>query len=375
MNPTNNTPLAWGVFPAEWQACCRELGLPAYRAAQIWQGLHQRLLPSWEAFSVLPAALRRELAARFDIEALAVTEAREAADGVRKLLLTCRDGEAVEAVLIPAEGRMTLCISSQAGCAFRCAFCASGVNGLSRDLDAGEMVGQVIAAARLMRAAGNPATSTLPRPGNIVVMGTGEPLANYDNLMRAVRIINAPGGLEIGARHITLSTCGVVPGIRRLAGEGLQVELSVSLHAPNDALRTRLMPVNRRWPMAELLEACRDYTNATGRIVTFEYTLVRGVNDAPLQAQELAGLLRPLHGRVNLIPLSPVAEFDGRAPEPRVCEAFQQILERARINTTLRRSRGGQVDAACGQLRLRQVEQKRVTEHGTKPVSGRGRGG
>jgi 23S rRNA (adenine2503-C2)-methyltransferase len=355
MSRSEPKPLAWGLLPDAWPDVCRELGLPAYRAAQIWQGLHQRLLPSWEAFSVLPAALRSELAARYALEALAVTEDRASSDGVHKLLLTCRDGEAVESVLIPADDRWTLCISSQAGCAFGCAFCASGTNGLSRSLEAGEIAGQVILAARLLRARPDATAAAPQRPGNIVVMGMGEPFANYDNLLQAVRVINAPGGLEIGARHITISTCGVVPGIRRLAEEGLQVELSVSLHAPNDVLRTRLMPVNTRWPLAELLAACSDYTERTGRIVTFEYTLVKGFNDGPQHARELIERLRPLRCRVNLIPLSPVAEFDGRAPDEDTCHAFQNALERARINTTLRRSRGGQVDAACGQLRLRHV--------------------
>jgi 23S rRNA (adenine2503-C2)-methyltransferase len=168
-----------------------------------------------------------------------------------------------------------------------------------------------------------------------------------------VRILNNPDGLAIGARRITLSSCGVVPGIRRLAEEGLQVELSISLHAPDDTLRTRLMPVNRRWPLAELLAACADYSERTGRLITFEYTLVSGLNDRPEHARQLIELLRPLKCRVNLIPLSPVAEFDGRPPETAVCEAFAGALERARINTTLRFSRGGGIAAACGQLRLR----------------------
>jgi 23S rRNA (adenine2503-C2)-methyltransferase len=343
-------PAAWGLTPEEWRRACAELGAPAYRAAQVWHGLQERLAGAWEEIPVLPAPLRRELAARYDAAALAVSEAREAPDGVCKFLSLCRDGEAVESVLIPADGRWTLCVSSQAGCAFGCVFCASGAAGLSRNLEAGEIAGQAVLAARWLRERG------VERPHNVVVMGMGEPLANYDSVLKALRILNAPGGLTIGARHITISTCGVVPGIRRLAEEGVQFELSVSLHAPDDALRDRLMPVNKRWPLAELLAACRDYTARTGRIVTFEYTLVAGVNDRPEHAAELVERLAGAKCRVNLIPLSLVAEYEGRAPEPAACEAFQRALEKGRIHVTLRRSRGGGVDAACGQLRLRRME-------------------
>jgi 23S rRNA (adenine2503-C2)-methyltransferase len=356
-------PAAWGLELADWTRIVAELHLPAFRAKQIWHSLQERLIGSWEELTLLPANVRRELAERFDVAALRVVEVREAADGVRKLLLACRDGELIESVLIPAESRWTLCISSQAGCAHACAFCASGKAGLSRNLVAGEIVGQALLAAHWLRRA-TPASASAPpartpplRPQNIVVMGMGEPLANYDELLRALRILNAPDGLHIGARHITISTCGVVPGIRRLAEEGLQFELSVSLHAPNDSLRTHLMPVNQRWPLAELLGACHDYTDRTNRIITFEYTLVRGLNDQPPQAQELIRLLRGWKCHVNLIPLSPVAEFAGQAPEDRTCEAFQQALEAVGIATTLRRSRGRQADAACGQLRLRRLHQ------------------
>ena len=345
---------AWGMDLAEWRAACQALGVPAYRAGQIWHGLQDRLIGAWDELAILPAALRRALAEKFDVAALTVAEVREAADGVRKLLLACRDGELIESVLIPAKDRWTLCVSSQAGCAFGCAFCASGKAGLARNLVAGEIVGQVVLAAKWLRENGSADVAAgLLRPQNIVVMGMGEPFANYDEVLKALHILNAPDGLNIGARHITISTCGVVQGIRRLAEEGVQFELSVSLHAPSDALRTRLMPVNQRWPLVRLLEACRDYTEATNRIITFEYTLVRGVNDQPEHAQRLIELLRGWKCRVNLIPLSPVAEFAGEAPDERTCEAFCDALESARISTTLRRSRGGQTNAACGQLRLR----------------------
>ena len=368
-------PAAWGLTLDDWRLTCADLRIPAYRAKQIWHGLQERLIGSWDELSSLPGDLRGALAEKFDVAALTVTEVKETPDGVRKLLSTCRDGELIESVLIPAEDRRTLCISSQAGCAYACAFCASGKAGFVRNLTAGEIVGQVLLAAKWLREtdkqknAGLADAPVLPkqarppllRPQNIVVMGMGEPLANYDEVLKALRILNAPDGLNIGARHITISTCGLVPGIQRLADEGLQIELSVSLHAPNDALRTRLMPVNKRWPLAELLNACRDYTEKTNRIITFEYTLVRGVNDQPEHARQLANHLRGWKCRVNLIPLSPVAEFDGAAPDERTCEAFLNALEADRIATTLRRSRGRQVDAACGQLRLRRLKQPLAT--------------
>jgi 23S rRNA (adenine2503-C2)-methyltransferase len=387
-------PSAWSLLPAEWKPLCKELGIPSYRADQIVTGLYQAFAQSWQEITTLPQALRDLLSARFSLAPLDTVQTQASDDGVRKLLLACEDGERIETVLIPSKGRVTQCISTQVGCNFGCAFCASGQLGCVRDLTAGEIVAQVMAACELLRqGAGfgvqcsggiglgpqtegpdsesldasrpfpNPeprtlspkpgAKPTLPRPGNIVVMGMGEPFANYDNTLRALRILNDQKGVNIGARHITLSTCGVVPGIQRLAEEGLQFELSVSLHAPDDALRDRLMPVNRRWPIATLLDACRAYMEKTGRVVTFEYTLVKNLNDWPHHADALIRLLRNLPSKVNLIPLSPVEGFDGERPDDRACLAFLDALLKAKINTTLRKSRGREVDAACGQLRLR----------------------
>ena len=363
-------PAAWGLELTDWLKVVADLRIPAFRAKQIWHGLQEQLIPTWDALTSLPIDLRTSLAKQFAVEVLTVVEVNETPDGVRKLLSRCRDGELIESVLIPTEGRWTLCISSQAGCAFACAFCASGQAGFVRNLTAGEIAGQALLATRWLRAtapkpdAAEPAEGAkrrgsvpLLRPNNIVVMGMGEPLANYDEVLKALRIMNAPFGLNIGARHITISTCGLVPGIRRLADEGFQFELSVSLHAPNDALRSRIMPVNKRWPLQELFPACQDYTQKTNRIVTFEYTLVRGMNDQPEHAQELINRLRGWKCCVNLIPLSPVAEFTGEAPDDRTCEAFQMALKGAGIQTTFRRSRGRGVDAACGQLRLRRMRE------------------
>ncbi|MEI7899065.1 MAG: 23S rRNA (adenine(2503)-C(2))-methyltransferase RlmN [bacterium] len=352
-------PSAWSLLPAEWKPLCKELGLPAFRADQIVTALYQNFAQSWQEITPLPAGLRTALAERFSLAPLETVHIQDSPDGVRKLLLACEDGARIETVLIPSKGRVTQCLSTQVGCAFGCAFCASGANGCVRDLTAGEIVAQVMAACDLLRPAPPEAfvppdtRSVLPRPCNLVVMGMGEPFANYDNVLRALRILNSQKGLSIGARHITLSTCGVVPGIQRLAEEGLQFELSVSLHAPNDALRDRLVPVNKRWPIATLLETCRAYTEKTGRVVTFEYTLVKDLNDQPRHAEELVRLLRHTPCKVNLIPLSPVEGFDGECPDHPGCLVFLDALLKAKINTTLRQSRGKEVAAACGQLRLR----------------------
>lgn len=338
---------AFSFTPADWDAWCAGYNIPRFRARQIWHELYARLAPSWDAMPVVPKWLREKLAAQFDIAPLKTEDVIGTADGVRKFLFACADGEHVETVLIPAsDGRRTVCVSSQVGCAFGCAFCASGQGGCIRSLESGEIVAQVMAAERLLAPLGE-------RVSNIVVMGMGEPMANYDNVLAALRTLNDANGLAIGARRITISTCGVVPGIRRLATEGLQFELSVSLHAPDDGLRSRLMPVNDRWPLDALMEACDEYTETTGRIITFEYTLVGGLNATPECARRLVSLLRGRKCRVNLIPLSPVKEFGGRAPTPRECDEFQRVLERAHINATMRRSRGGRVSAACGQLRKR----------------------
>jgi len=293
----------------------------------------------------LPAPFRTALKDQFDLAAVAPLDSRKEIDGTGKMLVGLADGQAVETVLIPAGERRTVCLSSQVGCKFGCAFCASGQAGFVRNLEAGEIVGQVLLVAGLQGDV----------PDNIVVMGMGEPFDNYDNVLKAVRIMNHPFGMNVGARRMTISTSGVVPGIERMANEGLQVELSVSLHAANDELRSRLMPVNRLYPLAELLAACGKYTEATGRIITFEYILIAGVNDAPEHAKQLTELVRAARGRVNLIPLSPVAEFDGEAPDVPTIRLFAQLLEQKGINVTLRQSRGKGIDGACGQLRLRRM--------------------
>lgn len=340
-------PLIHGLTREQLAQLCAELDEPAYRGGQIWHWLYRRFVADFSEMKNLPASLRHTLAQRFALASAIVSHSQsEAGSGsTTKWLVTLPDGNAVEEVLIPARGRTSVCVSSQVGCKFACAFCASGQSGFQRNLSTGEIVGQVVLAARQLGAT----------PSNLVFMGIGEPLDNYDAVLAAIRIINDPEGLCLGARRITISTCGVIPGIQRLAQEGLQVELSVSLHAPDDALRTRLMPVNRKYPLSDLLETCRAYAERTRRLITFEYTLIKGVNDSPELARSLARILQPLHARVNLIPLSPVAEFKGQASPAPVVEMFLKVLERAGINATLRRSQGAKVDAACGQLRGKHI--------------------
>lgn len=339
---------AYSLEDGELEAFLRGRGQPAFRAKQALETLWSARAPSWAGFSTLPAALRAELAENFadlDGTAFPVDRFEDAGTGTRKLLLKLADGNLVESVLIPSRGRWTVCVSSQVGCACGCAFCASGLTGCERNLESGEIAAQAVRAALEIGR----------RPDNVVFMGSGEPFFNYQNVLAAARRMNAapPAGLGIGARKITISTCGVVPGIERFSREGTQFELSVSLHAPTDALRSRLMPVNDRWNVAALVAACRAHTERTGRIVTFEYTLVAGFNDSPREAAALLGLLRGFPCRANLIPLNPVPEFPGRAPSPAACEAFRAALERGGLNATLRRSMGRSAEAACGQLRRR----------------------
>jgi 23S rRNA (adenine2503-C2)-methyltransferase len=335
--------LAHGLNRRELTALFTELGHPRFRARQLWDWLYRKRAVDWAQMTNLSVPLREALAARLALTPVEQTGIEGAAGQTRKLVLRLRDGEQIEAVLIPAASRRTVCVSTQAGCRFHCSFCASGQAGFFRDLEAGEIVGQVMEAARAFG----------ERPTHVVYMGIGEPLDNYDAVLKSIRILNDPDGMGIGARRITISTCGIVPGIQRLGEEGIQVELSVSLHAPNDELRSALMPVNRRYPLRLLLDSCGRYARRTGRIVTFEYTLIRGVNDAAKHAETLARLLKPLPCRVNLIPLSTVEEFGAEPSGQAAAELFINTLGRYHINATLRDSRGCALKAACGQLRYR----------------------
>ena len=336
---------AWSIQPEEWKPILKERGLRPFRADQILQSLYRDYITDWDAATTLPKDFRETLKAEFPITEYKVLDVSESTDGTKKLLIGFADGNSVETVLIPATGRFTQCISTQVGCAMGCAFCASGSRGVVRSLTADEIVAEYMAGRQMGEIT------------NIVVMGMGEPFANYDETLRALKLINAGKGPNLGARHITLSTCGVVPGFKKLAAEGIQFELSVSLHAPNDELRSRLMPVNKRWPIDELLAACADYTNATKRIITFEYTVIKGVNDSRACAEELAAQVRHVPmAKVNLIPLSPVDHRpDFKTPSDETMLMFLDVLMRNHVQTMLRRSRGKDANAACGQLRLRHL--------------------
>ena len=316
-------------------------GEPAYRAEQVWDGLYRRaLLP--EEMTELPLALRRRLADQLP-PTLAERRRRASDDGrTLKWLWGLADGAQVETVLMHYDRRTTVCVSSQAGCAMRCEFCATGQGGFARHLTAGEILEQVLAAAR---------AAAPRRISHVVFMGMGEPLANYAAVWRAIERLHDDVG--ISARRLTVSTVGIVPGIDRLAGAALPVNLAVSLHAANDTLRDRLVPVNRRYPLAVLADACARYIGVTGRRLTFEWALIDGVNDRPSDADELAAYARPLAAHVNVIPLNPTPGFAARGTAARGVAAFAAHLRRLGVNTTVRDTRGVEIDAACGQLAAR----------------------
>ena len=324
-------------------------GYPRYRARQLFHWAYQQLALDYEVMSVLPKAMRQELEEALPVTNLVEVRRRATDDGETiKFLFRTEDEHFVETVLMFYPDRTTVCVSCQIGCAIGCSFCATGLSGLIRNLTAGEMVSQVVYAARVARERGR-------RLSNIVVMGMGEPFQNYDEVMQFVAIVNDRQGLGIGARHITLSTAGMVPFIDRLADEPYQVKLAVSLHAPNDGLRSQLVPLNRRWPVDELLAACRRYVAKTGRRVTFEYVLIEGLNDDEKTAAELARKLRGLLCHVNLIPYNPTPAAPlYRRPSPERIERFRAVLEHYGIPATVRYSRGVEIAAACGQLRAQE---------------------
>lgn len=326
-------------------------GIPGYRARQIYHWTYRQLAGSYDVMSVLPKDLRTRLAESLPVSSLEPVREVSADQGETvKLLFRTFDGEHIETVLMFYPDRTTVCVSCQVGCAVGCAFCATGMLGLIRNLTAGEMVSQVVEAARRAREHGRTLT-------NIVMMGMGEPFQNYDATMRMVRILHDPEGMNTGARRITLSTSGLVPFIDRLITEPFQVNLAVSLHAPNDALRSTLVPLNRRYPVAELLAACRRYVESTGRRISFEYALIKDVNDSDATAAELSRLLHGLLCHVNIIPLNPTPATAFERPSPERIERFADILRRRGVPATVRYSRGVDIAAACGQLRADQESQ------------------
>lgn len=352
---------------------------PVYRVTQLLEWLYVRHATSWDTMTNLPKKLRTHLAGKFSLQSLELVRKQGARDITQKFLWKLADGAFIESVLIPANpalygeasDRHTLCVSTQVGCAYGCKFCASGLDGWKRNLTPNEIVEQVLATERWYAnelktesqkpgeakatAALKPAGPTLDTRliNNLVIMGMGEPLANYENLLKALRILNAPWGGGIGARKITISTSGLVPQIRRLADEPEQFRLAISLHGATDVVRQRIMPVNRKYPLKELTAALEYYQGQKDRMITFEYILIAGVNDAMEQTQPLGALARHLRAKVNLIPYNRVEGLQWQRPSEEICENFLDALEKQRIPATLRREKGHDIDAACGQLRLK----------------------
>jgi 23S rRNA (adenine2503-C2)-methyltransferase len=319
-------------------------GEPAFRARQIWQGIYVQLWQTPQEFTTLPASLREKLASEVRFSGLTSAAILKSSDDQTvKTLFHLADNRSIEAVLMRYEHRQTLCISSQAGCAMGCSFCATGQMGFKRNLSSGEIVAQVLYYARLLKTEGKVVT-------NVVVMGMGEPFHNYDNTLAAIDRLNHPEGFNLGARRFTISTVGLVPMIRKFAAEKRQINLAVSLHASDDELRSSMMPVNKKYPIAELMQACREYIDATGRRLTFEWALIQGVNDTPEQARALAHLLKGMLCHVNVIPLNPTHRFKGAGSTRQRAEAFRAELENAGIPCTVRMRRGVDIQAGCGQL-------------------------
>ncbi len=362
----------------------KEWSEPAYRVTQLLKWLYAERVTDWDAMTNLPKALRGKLRAHYSLRSLELVRKQGSRDTTQKFLWRLDDRSLIESVLIPANpalygeesDRHTLCISTQVGCAYGCKFCASGLEGWKRNLRVDEIVEQVIAVERWsvqrpeFRVGGLELNECGTRnlelrtrfTDNIVVMGMGEPLANYDNLVKALKILNAPWGGGIGARKITVSTSGLAPQILRLADERQQFRLAISLHGATDATRSRIMPVNRKYPLKELTAACEYYQQKKGRMITFEYILIAGVNDGIDQVEPLAKLARRLNAKVNLIPYNKVEGLPWERPDERSQEKFLSELKKRKVAATLRREKGHDIDAACGQLRLKMERELATTE-------------
>ena len=327
-----------------------QVGEKPFRAKQIYSWLHEHLVTSYEEMGNIPGKLKEKLK-EYPITALEmVDEQISAIDGTRKYLFRLSDGNVIESVLMRYKHGNSVCISSQVGCKMGCRFCASTIGGWTRNLLPSEMLDQIY---RIQSITGE-------RVSNVVVMGTGEPMDNYDNIVRFVHLLSEEGGLNISQRNITVSTCGIVPKIYELAKEKLQITLALSLHAPNDEKRRELMPIANRYSMDEVLDACRNYFQETGRRITFEYSLVAGVNDSDEDAKELSSRIHDINCHVNLIPVNPIRERDYVQSNAHVIEAFKEKLERSGLTVTVRREMGRDIDGACGQLRRKYKENQRL---------------
>lgn len=329
------------------------LGEKPFRSRQIYQWLHQKMVTDFNEMSNLSKNLREKLEESYRVTNLEPVEIKVSAiDGTRKYLFCLEDGNVIESVLMRYKHGNSVCISSQVGCRMGCRFCASTLDGLTRNLRPSEMLDQIY---QIQKDIGE-------RVSNVVVMGSGEPLDNYDNLVRFIRLLSGEDGLHISQRNITVSTCGLVPEIRRLAEEDLQITLALSLHAPNDQVRRTLMPIANRYALKDVLAACREYYEKTGRRLTFEYSLVKGVNDNLNEAAALAELVGGYHGHVNLIPVNPIKERDYVQTGREAVEAFRHYLEQHGINVTVRREMGRDISGACGQLRKSFIDRTKGAE-------------
>ena len=338
------------LLPEELERLVIQLKEKPYRAKQIFYWLHEKGVESYDEMTDISKKFRLKLEADYPLTLLQMIDMQESAiDGTRKYLFALEDGNVIESVWMQYHHGNSVCISSQVGCRMGCRFCASTIGGKVRSLRASEMLEQVYEIQRL----------TGQRVSNVVVMGTGEPLDNYDQLVRFIRLISSPRGLHISQRNLTVSTCGLVPQMYQLAQEGLAITLALSLHAPNDEKRKKLMPIANKYSIKEVLDACRNYFDKTGRRITFEYALVGGENDSEQDAAELAGLLKGLNCHVNLIPVNPIKERDFVRGNKKEIVNFQNKLEKYGINVTIRREMGADIDGACGQLRKSYLDNRR----------------
>ena len=354
-----------GMTLAEVRDWCAGQGLPAFRAKQIFQWMHRGA--EWEEMTNLPKALRERLRLEAAVQPVHILETRRSAiDDTVKFLFGLADGNCVEGVLMRYHHGDTLCVSTQVGCRMGCAFCASTLEGCVRNLTAGEMLGEIIAANRYLTQEEGGDPEEKKRVHNVVLMGSGEPLDNYDEVTRFLRLLREEDGTPISLRGVSLSTCGLVPRMRRFAEEGLPVTLCVSLHAPNDRIRRQLMPIAYTYPIEDVLSACRYYIEQTGRRVIFEYAMTEGFNSSERDAEELARLLRGMQCHVNLIPLNSVPERGLKGVSEETVRRFLRVLEAHHISATRRREMGDDIEGACGQLRRKTLEQVRETAAGSE---------
>lgn len=339
----------YGLSLNDLETYLTENGMKAFHGKQIFRWLYHKRVKSFDEMSDISKKMIEKLKEDFELSELSVVSLQTSKDGTKKFLFEMNDGSLVESVLMVFDYGFSACLSSQVGCNMGCNFCASGLLKKQRDLRADEIVSQALMIQREL-------DKSEERLGNIVVMGTGEPFDNYDNVMKAMSIINEPLGLEIGARHISISTCGVVPGIKRFAKENLQYNLAISLHAPNDELRNTLMPINKAYPLETLFAALKEYCQLNNRRLTFEYLLLKGVNDSPNEANQIAELLKGMNAYINLIPYNKVDEKDYETSSDENALRFYDLLKKRNVAVTLRQKKGDDIDAACGQLRAKTLK-------------------